>query len=311
MRRLLIVVAVFSASAAFADEPEAAAPEAATPAPPPPAKPSPYSLPWHLRPAVAGNVARLDTSIAFLSGAGGPGGWSLASLALLSYRVIPNLAPFVRAGFVSTSPVTGTAGQAVVNPALGASYGFTLGESLRGTVTLGVTVPVGMGGGDTPAPEEVAAVRSGIYTRSAMDNAMFAVNDLTVFPGANLAFVSGGFTAQAEATLLQLTRVRGAAVQADAFRTNLTSGLHLGYFFTPMVNASAEVRYQRWLSTPANVAADETLRDTVTAAMGLRLHFKLAETIVARPGISYTRGFDQPMLRLGYDVFQLDLPVSF
>lgn len=90
-----------------------------------------------------------------------------------------------------------------------------------------------------------------------------------------------GFTAQAEATLLQLLRVRDSGIPAnDSARTNLTAGLHLGYFFIPQLSMGAELRHQRWLSTPTPIkVAEDTLRDTSAVAIGLRAHFKVSDTI--------------------------------
>lgn len=139
---------------------------------------------------------------------------------------------------------------------------------------------------------------------------MFAVNDLTVFPGVDLAYVAGGWTVQAEVTLLQLTRVRGEEVQPDASKTNFTSGLHLGRQLGPNLSFGAEVRYQRWLNPPKAVTTRGPL-DTFTFAFGPRLHFKLDEHLVVRPGLAYARAFDEPMLAQGYDVVQLDVPVAF
>ena len=62
-----------------------------------------------------------------------------------------------------------------------------------------------------------------------MDNAMFAVNYMTGIVGAGFGFISNGFTAQVEATLFQLFRVRGNDMTAsapDSTRTNSTAGLH-------------------------------------------------------------------------------------
>jgi long-subunit fatty acid transport protein len=113
--------------------------------------------------------------------------------------------------------------------------------------------------------------------------------------------------------VLQLTRVRGEQKQVDKSRTNLTAGLHLGYFFIPALSAGAELRYQRWLSTPDNVKKDKTgtLRDTLTFAIGVRGHIKLNESLVLRPGIAYVRGLDAPMSKQHYNVFQLDVPLQF
>jgi hypothetical protein len=271
---------------------------------------APYSLPWQLRPTAAVSVVRSETSLAFSSTEATGDSVTTATLLLASYKLTPHLAPLVRVGYVDHAPGTGHPGAALVNPVLGAIYSHDLSETLRLGVFLGVTLPVGMGGGNTPEPATLTAARAGVPARSAMDNAMFAVNDFTVFPGVGLSYVAGGFTAQVEATVLQLTRVRGEAVQTDRSRTNFTSGLHLGYFLHPAVSLGGELRYQRWMSTPSTVTSEE-LRDTLTVAAGPRFHFKLSDTVVVRPGLSYTFALDAPMKTANYSVFQLDVPVLF
>jgi hypothetical protein len=89
-------------------------------------------------------------------------------------------------------------------------------------------------------------------------------------------------------------------------------GLHVGYFFIPQLSAGAELRHQRWLSTPASITADEdTLRDNSTFAIGLRVHFGLSGTVWLRPGLAYARAIDDPMDAASYDILQLDIPVAF
>ena len=274
----------------------------------PAASPPPYSLPWQLRPAVAATVVRSDTTVASHDDAAGDGTFTIASMLLASYKVTPELAPFVRFGVVGTPDAA-----AIANPAFGATFSFKLPEHLRLALFLGLTVPVGMGGGDTPDKDTAAAAKAGILARSAMDNAMFAVNDFTIFPGVDLAWVDHGLTFQIEATILGLSRVRGSAVQKDARKVNFTSGLHVGYFVIPELSLGAEIRHQRWLSTPKAVAADATdsLRDTTTFAIGPRAHLKLGPTTWLRPGIAYARGIDDPMGKAGYNNVQIDLPLSF
>lgn len=304
--------ALFALCTCFTSTVLAQTPDAA---PPPPA---PYSLPWQLRPAAAVTVLRSDTAFAFYeSPMSGESGTTIASTLLASYKVTAEFAPMLRLGVVSNSPPDGPMApdsQAVImNPVIGGTYVFKLSPELRLAAFLGLAVPVGGGGGDAPDPASAAARNSGIPARSAMDNAMFAVNDFTVFPGISLAYVAHGFTAQVEATVLQLTRVRGDAAQKDAARTNFTSGLHLGYFFIPQLSLSAELRYQRWLSTPIAVEMDttDTLRDTLSMAVGLRAHFKLSDSVWLRPGLAYARGLDDPMSASKYDIVQLDVPVIF
>lgn len=274
------------------------------------ATPAPYSLPWQLRPTAAINVVRSDTALALSQPVDGGQGVTVASMLLASYKVTPQFAPFVRLGVVRNNPAAGPSASSFVNPALGGTYALPLTDSLRLALFLGLTLPVGMSGGNEPDASVAAATRSGVLARSAMDNAMFAVNDFTVFPGVGLSYVAGGFTAQVEATVLQLTRVRGEAMQQDKSRTNFTSGLHLGYFIIPAVSVGGELRYQRWLSTPSTVTSEE-LRDNLTAAVGPRFHIKLSDTVIMRPGLSYAFALDAPMKRSDYSIFQLDVPVLF
>jgi hypothetical protein len=101
-------------------------------------------------------------------------------------------------------------------------------------------------------------------------------------------------------------------------------GLHLGYFVIPQLSVGGDLRYQRWLSTVTRqnamgVKSDipEVNKDTATFAIGPRGHFKLGPSTWIRPGISYSRGLDQPLssanaTRVGnYNMVQVDLPVIF
>lgn len=275
------------------------------------APPPPYSVPWQLRPTAAASALRLDTALAFYEDPAANHGTTVATLLLGSFKVTPRLAPFLRLGLVRNSPSTGAGATSFANPVIGASHAQMLGQAFRLALTLGVALPLGTGGGDAPDPATAAATRSGILARSAMDNAMFAVNDLTVFPGFGLAYIADGLTVQAEATVLQLTRVRGEEVQPDSSKTNFTTGLHVGYFVLPQFSLSGELRYQRWLSTPSFVEADSALRDTLSVAVGVRLHLSLGASRWLRPGLAYARGLDDPMTRQNFHVLQLDLPVFF
>ncbi len=305
---------------------QAAADPGAAPPPPPP-----YSLPWQLRPAAAASVVRSDTAFAFYENpASGESGTTVASMLLGSYKLTPEFAPMVRLGVVDNSPPDGamTAAGApldsafnFVNPVVGGTYVFKLSPAFRLAAFLGLTLPIGGGGGDMPDPANAQANARGILARSAMDNAMFAADYFTVFPGVGFAYVDHGLTVQVEATLLQLFRVRGDAIPAnDASRTNFTAGLHIGYFIIPQLSAGAELRHQRWLSTPGTIEAgvamrteddEDMLRDTTTFAIGLRGHFKLSDTLWLRPGLAYARGLDDPMDAQGYDIVQLDVPLQF
>jgi hypothetical protein len=315
-------MAINSHVATVRAEPTGDAAPAGAPAKPPP--PPPYSLPWQLRPAAVGNVVRSDTAIAFYENPmSGESGVTAASMLLGSYKLTPEFAPMVRLGVVSNDPPDGarTAGGAnidgaavFINPVIGGTYLFKLSPEFRLAAFLGVALPLGGGGGDSPDPSSAAANAAGILARSAMDNAMFAVDYLTIFPGFDLAYVAHGLTVQLEATLLQLFRVRAnEQVQPDDARTNFTAGLHVGYFLVPQLSLGAELRHQRWLSTPAAVEADttDTLRDNTTFAIGVRFHIKLSDTAWLRPGVAYATGLDDPMKLRKYQILQIDVPVAF
>jgi hypothetical protein len=288
----------------------------------PPSPKAPYSLPFQLRPAQAVTVLRTDTSFAFYDDPVSEAeGTTIASTLLASYKVTDNISPLVRVGMVSNSPPNTDGAANFLNPVLGVTYGMTLSPELRLALFVGAALPFGSGGGDSPDPAKIASNAAGIRARSAMDNAMFAVNDLVLFPGASVAYVAHGLTVQFEATLLQLMRVRGedavnaagGQINPDSSRTNFTAGLHVGYFVFPELSGAVELRHQRWLSTPAAVEADttDTLRDTTTVAIGPRLHFKVGEKTWIRPALALAFGLDDPLQRWESRSVQLDIPVIF
>jgi hypothetical protein len=280
-----------------------------------PAPKAPYSIPFQLRPTAAVTVLRTDTTFTFYDDptAGGADGSTVASTLLASYKLTDNISPLVRLGMVSNSPpnVDGAAG--FLNPVVGASYILPLPSDLKLALFFGMALPLGSGGGNSPDPANVASNAAGIRSRSAMDNAMFAVNDVVLFPGVGLAYVAHGLTLQVEATVLELLRVRGEDAQPDSARTNLTSGLHVGYFLFPELSVAGELRHQRWLSTPRAVENDATgtLRDTTTVALGPRLHFKVGESSWIRPALAIAIGLDDPLRRWESTSVQLDIPVIF
>jgi hypothetical protein len=282
---------------------------------------SPYSLPWQLRPVTAGTALRSDNSFARYENGNAQGGFTYVSELLASFRIPgtggeapgTGLAPLVKLTVVNDSPPASAAGGfAFVNPLVGASYALAL-AGFRLSGFLAVTVPVGMGGGDTPDKGALDARNAGPAARAAMDNALFAVNDFAIIPGIDVAYVAHGLTLQAEATLFELERVRGASQQLEASKTNFTSGLHAGYFLAGFLSVGVDLRYQRWLDPPFSVAGSKpgTSKDLVSLGFGPRFHFKLPG-VGLHPGVAFTRGFDHPMTSPGnYDVVQLDLPFTF
>jgi hypothetical protein len=268
-----------------------------------------------MRPVAAANVLRSDTAVALYDTAGASGS-TVASTFLASYKVTPSLAPMVRFGYSQNdAPAMGADGKSFINPILGATFAKKV-DSIRWAAFLGGTVPIGSGGGNAPDMGTAGANAAGIAARSAMDNAMFAVNYFTVIAGGGIAYVNHKLTVQAEATLLQLFRVRGdmAASATDSTRTNSTVGLHAGYFIIPMLSVGGELRYQRWLTTPTlanGMDIPSANKDTVTVAIGPRAHFQVGKGLWLRPGIAYARALDQPLSTSSYNVIQVDVPFVF
>lgn len=274
---------------------------------------SPYSLGWALRPASPANVVRSDTSIGFYDDAGMSGS-TVASTFLVSYKVTPAVSPLARFAVIRNDPASGTSATAMSNPLVGVMWAPpVVAPPFKLAVFGGLALPLGSGGGNGADPMMTTTVRSAIAARSSMDNALFAVNDLTPIAGIDAAYVADGLTLQVETTLFELFRVRGDEVQPDAYKTNFTTGLQVGYFVTPWLSASSELRYQRWLSTPAAVRMDTTgaSRDTLSGAIGVRGHIALGGPRWLRPGVSYARGFDAPLTGRNYQIVQIDVPFAF
>jgi hypothetical protein len=290
---------------------------------------APYSLPWQLRPVTAGTAIRSDSSFASYENVHAQSAFTFVSELVASYRIPgtgggpgTGLAPLVKLTVVNDSPppvaapAKATGGFAFVNPLLGASYALSFAQSLRMSGFLGVTLPLGMGGGDTPDAGALDARNAGPPARAGMDNALFAVNDFAVIPGIDVAYVADGLTLQAEATLFQLQRVRGSAKQLEASKTNFTSGIHAGYFVTSFLSFGVDLRYQRWLDPPFAVehpkpGLSTTSLDLLSLGVGPRFHVKLPGVAI-HPGIAFTRGFDHPLTSPGnYNIVQLDIPVTF
>jgi hypothetical protein len=286
---------------------------------------APYPLPWQLRPAAAGTAIRLDSVFAGYDNTTGVvsgNGFTVAPTLVASYKIPgtgdgwTGLAPLVKLAAVGDSSF------AIVNPVVGATYALSLPAGVRTAFFLGATIPIGMGNGDSPDKGVTSARGAGQYARSQMDDSLFAVDDFALIPGIDVAWVGGGFTVQAEATLFQLWRVNGSTVNPatkkasdpDATKTNFTTGLHVGYFVIPLLSVGVDLRYQRWLSNPVLVQKDTTgtLVDNLTVAIGPRLHIPLVEGIKIHPGLAYAQGLDKPMNSpLGYHIVQLDIPVTF
>ncbi|MBK6533006.1 MAG: hypothetical protein IPN17_18320 [Deltaproteobacteria bacterium] len=279
---------------------------AQTTAPPGPMARARYSLPWNLRPAIAPNLLRLDVAVAF--NAAGTNTATIFTAGGKPIASLPDLGFYGRVGAVTFGPDATSGHATFVNPIVFALWTPQIAAGVRLPVFLGVTVPVGTGSAASPLQRSTFA--SGIYTRQAMDNALFAANYLTVTAGAGLSWMSHGLTLQAEATVLQLTRVWGASVDADSSRTNFTTGFHAGYQVVPWLTVSVEGHYQHWLSTPAAVTANALMRSQFTVGGGVRGNIP-AGSVLLRPGVAVFFPTGGQMRAADATILQFDLAAPF
>lgn len=286
-------VALASPSVTSAREPTAAAP-----------KPK-YSLPWGLRPAIAPNALRSDSSYAVSDPTK-----TFVSTLLGGAKFAPNLGAYGKIALTHNNPVTGPTANAVSNPFFFLLYTPEVAKGMRLPVMFGFTLPVGSGGGDNPDVPDKAAQAAAIPTRSAMENALYAVNFFTLTQGVGYAWIKDRLTLQVEATLLESIRARGGQVEKDAFRLNSTYGAHAGYAVLDMLTLSVEVRYQCWLTNAAPVKVADSNRDTLTLGGGVRMNIPVGK-ITLRPGFAYFAPLDDPMRKSNTQLFTFDLPILF
>lgn len=331
----LLFAATMTPSAAFAQTSTATAAattnaatpaaqaETNTPAPKPAAKPAPYNIPFELRGLPVAHVFRIDSTYGVFDSAVGAEPTTV-SILNYSYPILPELAVIGRLGLVNGSgPASTLAGGGWSNPAIVAQYSPKISQDFRFSAVLGFTLPVGLGGGNDPDLARKNARNSALLTRSAMHNALFAVNDFAVVPGVGFGWVKHGLTLQVEATAIILARVRGELDQVDSSKVNLTAGLHAGYFVAPWMSVGGELRMQRWAKAPKAVndsPKKDDLMMTVTAAIGPRFHFKVGEKTWIRPALTYGFRLDDSATNAAgavlpsdasYDVLQLDVPFIF
>jgi hypothetical protein len=270
---------------------------------PPAAPKNGFALAFAVRPWAPPNLVRLDSAFLFDSKQ-----TTSVPTITVGAKLHADVGLYARGAAVANTPDGEPQRAGFGNPALLGLWSPEVAPKTRAPLFLGVALPLGDGGGDKPEADQRAALGTGIYARQAMDNALFAPNYYAVAVGAGVSRVANGLTLQAEATVFELFRARGAAMDAEATRTNLTCGINAGYALTSFLNVNVEAHYQHWLSTPAPVARDSSLRQQLTAGGGVRFTIPL-DGAVLRPGIGYFRGIDAPMASTGAHVVQLDFPV--
>jgi hypothetical protein len=287
---------------------DAPAPE---PAAPSDQAPTQYTSPFQLRSVIPGNGVKVDSTVAPYR-LDGVDGWVTVVLLSGQVRLVESLALQARWGFDDNNVSRGGGSRfGILNPTLGVLFGVPIGQNFRFAASTVVGYPVATGGGNTPDPHDVVLQRQGMLARSAFDNTSFALNDVGFPTGLSLAYTFCGLTAQVDASVIPTVRVKGARAQRDPSKVNSTYGFFLAYRLVPAVSVGAEVRYQRYLSTPSAVRQDPSARDNLTVGGGFRLDLPLSDSNRVRPGLCYSRGLRGPVEQQSYQMVQLDLPVSF
>lgn len=281
------------------------------------------SLPWQLHSLTTASVVEASSGVAVFRDPQGNVDIAETTTLAASYRLTDRWAPTLRLAVTANdAPGAALDGASFGSPIAGVRYTREL-HPWRFAVRAALAIPIGTGGGNTPDPRAARTNAAAITARPA-DEAVFAVNYATAIVGADVAYVTHGFTAQAEMTLLQSVRVRGdtTVVGSDARRTRGTAGVHLGMFLGTRVSLGADLEYRRWLShpemldTPGDPRIPSALEQpaTVTASIGARVHVRVGSTAV-RPGLSITRGFAGPTPAMAIttqtSAVAISIPVEF
>jgi hypothetical protein len=275
------------------------------------APPSPYAQPFGLRVPYATTAVRAETAYGFDAGASS----TIVQYLTGSYAPIEHLSFYARGGWVALVPEHAGTTTAFTNVTVGAVWAGNITPELRFGAVLGTGLPFGQGGGDSPNAGAAAAIAAGNLARSRLESStMFLPNDVAPFVAGDLAWVSGGWTLQAGASVYEALRVRGSQADPDASRTNLTVGGSGGYFVIPALSIGVEARDQTFLTTPSAVASGKSSRSWVTVGGGLRAHFRLCDGVWFRPGLAYFQPLNDPTPAISassYHIWQLDLPLTF
>jgi len=236
--------------------------------------------PFQLRGVVPKNGVKVDTTIAPYR-LNEQRGYETVVLISTQARLSPISVLQLRWGFDDNrSGAPGASRTGFVNPTIGALFAVPLKHGLRLATSVTMGLPLASGGGNGADPNNVLLQKQGLLARSAMDNTTFALNDVGFPVGVSLAYIGHGLTAQLDTTVIPSVRIKGAASQQDTSKVSSTCGLFFGYQLIAELSLGTELRYQRYLTTPAAVEKDSSTRDNLTVAAGARLHLCAMNLVV-------------------------------
>jgi hypothetical protein len=268
---------------------------------------APYSLPFQMRSVVPSTSIRLDQVMTPYRSATDEGVVGVTSFGA-AYKLIRTVSISARLALVEHS-ANGSETTSITNPVVGGTWGDGA-SPFRYALALSAALPLGSGGGNHPNPAVASTNQAGHSARFALDGSWFSVNDFAASAGGDLAYVFRGLTLQGEATVTQLFRARGEQQSPDAYRANFLSGVHLGFWAAERLCIASEVRYQRWISTPAAVESDPFARHNLSIAAGLRTRIGTGSTRML-PGVAYATGLAGKVGNQHIHAVHVDLPVAF
>jgi hypothetical protein len=216
---------------------------------------------------------------------------------------------FGRIGLVDDESTLEERASGFANPALGATFGFELARHVRLAFTLGSTIPVGSGGGDSPArPAALRAMLNG----TDWGGPMFGPNHLDVYEGFALTWTPGRLTLRIRRTLHPALRVRGARTDVLGPRVIFTSsGLTAGCSLGRGISTMAELDETRFLNRPSFLGSDPSNRSDHYLVAGLEGDFGIGPSRRLQPAVLYAAAVDAPKNRRAFRLVEVDLRLSF
>ena len=245
----------------------------------------------------------LSTSVVFR---GGVDGQTLIQTLSGSYALNSWLSAYGRVGWVHDAYTGQESGTGFANPAAGLQASVPVGKHVTVGGIVGVTAPLGSGGGNAPNPTVLKAWSNSID----WGGAMYAVDHVDTLIGGKGAFTLGDATLSLESTLHELTRVRGEKADVIGSHATVTSSTAtLSYALHPKLTLSSAMSETRFWNKPTCIRESPASAQDYFFIAGASTTFDVSGIDVA-PALSYARALDLPLTADKFQVVELDLGFS-
>lgn len=217
-----------------------------------------------------------------------------------SYAVNSWLSAWGRVGWAADSAT------AFANPAAGLTANVPIGKHLVLGGLVGLTAPLGTGGGNAPSANLLKAWTNSID----WGGAMYAVDHVDAMAGVHGAFTLGNATLALDSTLHELTRVRGEKVDPLGAHASVTSTTAtLSYALHPKLTLSSAMSETRFWNKPTCIQESPASAQDYFFIAGVSSAVNIGGVDVA-PALSYARALDLPLSADKFQVVELDLGFS-